>query len=93
MAIDAGVTHEAWWRQTPRETAECLRSHARRRREDRELALWAAWHHEGFARTKELPELAPILARVRGENRDGDDAEAQLAAARAIHAAFGGGAE
>ena len=91
MALDAGLSHDAFWRQTPRETAESIRSRARIRRQDHELALWAAWHVEGFARTDRLPELDRLLAGLRGEAPEGQDADAQLAAARAIHAVFGGG--
>ena len=53
------------------------------------VALHAAWHAEAFGRCRQLPELAPLLDRVRAGRRDEQDAEEQLDAARAIAAAFG----
>lgn len=43
-----------------------------------------------LSRVERLPELAPMLARVRGEADDDDqDVGEQMGAARAIVAAFG----
>ena len=42
-----------------------------------------------LSRVERLPELAPLLERVRGEDDEVQDAEDQLAAARGIVAAFG----
>jgi hypothetical protein len=90
LALDAGIPHETFWRQTPRETAECLRAAVKRRRRAFELALWTAWHAVAFQGCARMPELDPLLARVRGEAADDDqDAEDQMNAARAIAATFG----
>ena len=55
-----------------------------------ELAVFSAWHVAALSRAERLPELAPMLARVRGEADDEDqDVGEQMGAARAIVAAFG----
>jgi len=89
LALDAGIPETVFWRQTQRETVAHLRADANEQRRAYELALFAAWHVEAFARCERLPELAPLMAQIRGENADEQDAEDQMNAARAIAASFG----
>lgn len=69
----------------------CLRAEAKRERRAWSRALFAAWHTEAFARVERLPDLGPMLARVSGGADDEQGPEEQLAAARLIAAALGGG--
>jgi hypothetical protein len=56
-----------------------------------ELALFTAWHVAALTRVERLPELAPLLERVRSGGDDEEQAASeQMDAARAIVAAFGG---
>jgi hypothetical protein len=88
-AADAGIAPETFWRQTPRETLVHLRVLDARERRAYGVALYNAWHVEAFARCERLPELGPLLDRLRDGVRDAQDADDQMNAARAIVAAFG----
>jgi hypothetical protein len=78
-----------FWRLTPRETLVHLRMLDARERRAYSVALYVAWHVEAFARCERLPELGPLLDRLRDGARDDQDLDAQMNAARAIVASFG----
>lgn len=48
---------------TPWQSSALLDAEGDRQRDRFDLALFAAWHVEGFARTKRLPDLARLLER------------------------------
>ena len=81
-----------FWRQTPRETLVHLRMLDACERRAYSVALYVAWHVEAFARCERMPELAPLLERLRDGAKDDQDADEQMNAARAIVAAFGAAA-
>ena len=56
------------------------------------VALYVAWHVEAFARCERMPDLGPLLERLRDGSRDEQDAEDQIGVARAIAATFGSAA-
>jgi hypothetical protein len=74
---------------TPRETLVHLRFLDAKERRAHGVALYAAWHVEAFARCERLPELGPLLDRIRDGARDEQDADEQMNAARALVVAFG----
>jgi hypothetical protein len=48
---------------TPWQSSTLLEAEADAVRARHDLALFAAWHAEAFARTKKLPDLSQVLAR------------------------------
>ncbi len=56
-----------------------------------EIAIIAAWHEAAFSRTKDLPKLAGILARLRRpENKPAMTGEQLFAAIKGMNALMGG---
>jgi hypothetical protein len=69
-AAQAGLMPKAFWEVTPRELSCYLHGRAEAHRDEWRRALWQAWHGEAFQRTKRLPELKQIMAKLdhaRGE--------------------------
>ncbi len=58
-----GVPAWQFWEMTYREVFAQLQGDALRRRRDRQLALWHAWHQAAFERQKKLPALEPMLRK------------------------------
>lgn len=53
-----------------RELFRCFEGAALRRRRDRQLALWHAWHAANYVNAKKLPDLAQALRKLEpAENR------------------------
>lgn len=44
-----------------------VRAYSRRTMDLLEIAISGAWHGEGFARTKRLPDLGKMLGRSKGQ--------------------------
>lgn len=60
----AGIPISEFWDLTRRETYAALAGDAIRRRRDRQTAMWAAWHGAAFERSKRLPNIAALLAKM-----------------------------
>lgn len=60
----AGVQPLEFWDLTYREVYNVLKAAARRRREERMLAIFHSWHAAAFERQKRLPDLAGILRKM-----------------------------
>lgn len=60
----AGMTVEDFWKATFREIFNFLKGAGIRRRRDRQLAIYTAWHVEAFQRSKTLKPLANILRQM-----------------------------
>lgn len=60
----AGVHPLEFWDLTFREVFNVLQAAARRRREERMLAVFHAWHGAAFDRQKRLPDLTGILRKM-----------------------------
>lgn len=60
----AGVHPTEFWALTFREVFNVLDAAARRRREERMLAVFTSWHAAAFSRQKRLPDLAAILRKM-----------------------------
>jgi hypothetical protein len=60
----AGVTPEAFWNLTHRETYAVIAGDAIRRRRDRQAIMWGAWHGAAFERSKRMPDLRAILRKM-----------------------------
>jgi hypothetical protein len=57
---------------TPWQSSTLLEVEADAQRARYDLALFAAWHTEAFARTKKLPDLAKLLARTTDKPKPAD---------------------
>lgn len=61
----AGMTVDDFWNATYREVFNFLKGAGIRRRRDRQLSVFTAWHVEAFQRTKgRLPPLADLLRKM-----------------------------
>lgn len=70
----AGVRTLDFWHMTYREIYAEIAGDAVRRRRDRQTAMWAAWHGAAFERSKRLPNIGTLLAKMEPKremsNRD-----------------------
>ncbi len=65
LAIELGLTPDAFWRSTPREISLHVRAHARRAKARTRRDLAFAWHVAAFQRVERLAPLKEILRPPR----------------------------
>lgn len=54
-----------FWELTPRETVAAIEAGMERNQAERELTMSLAWHTAALTRTKRMPALAQLLARMK----------------------------
>lgn len=72
-----------------RELFRCLEGAAIRRRRDRQLAAWHAWHVANFTNAKKLPDLNQVLRKLEPAESRVMSPKAQRATILGMAAAMG----
>jgi hypothetical protein len=60
----SGITPDRFWHSTYREVYAAIAGDALRRRRDRQAIMWGAWHGAAFERSKRMPNLGTLLAKL-----------------------------
>jgi hypothetical protein len=60
----AGIPTPEFWNSTYREIFNAISGDAVRRRRDRQAIMWGAWHGAAFERSKRMPNLGTLLAKM-----------------------------
>lgn len=60
----AGIVPFQFWHSTYREIYAAISGDTIRRRRERQTAMWAAWHGAAFERSKRMPNLTTLLAKM-----------------------------
>lgn len=65
-----GISIEAFWEMTPRETIAALDAAAWRMRQEQTQMLSLAWHTAALMRAKRMPALSQMVARLKRPRRN-----------------------
>jgi hypothetical protein len=65
QALRCGLGVLEFWELTPRETVATIEAGIGRLQAERELTMSLAWHTAALTRTKRLPGLAQLLAKLK----------------------------
>ena len=60
----AGLAVSEFWNSTYREVYAAIAGDAVRRRRDRQAIMFGAWHGAAFERSKRMPNLRAVLAKM-----------------------------
>ena len=60
----SGIAPDRFWHSTYREIYAAIAGDALRRRRDRHAIMWGAWHGAAFERSKRMPNLGSLLAKM-----------------------------
>lgn len=63
-AMAAGIKPHRFWHLTYREIYNALAGDAVRRRRDRQAIMFGAWHGAALERSKRIPNLQQLLAKM-----------------------------
>jgi hypothetical protein len=63
--VEVGLDPETFWRKTPREIELIINARTAAMEFQHKEFAWLAWHIEGLARTKKLPDLSLMLGVKR----------------------------
>lgn len=79
-----------FWRKTPRQIVIVMQGHQRRLVREHNDRAWLAWTTEALRRTKKMPSLRRLQARMPREARKKQSWQDMKAVAKLITLAFGG---
>jgi hypothetical protein len=74
-ALKCGVSVQAFWGMTPRETAAVIEAAAWRFDQEQRGRAWLAWHVAVLSRMKKIPPLQKLLANPKAKALSGEELE------------------